>query len=125
VILIVAPIYFIGDGIRDAFDPTQRRYVSERELARRRRGPSRMTRLMRAIPRPHVSVRIRTPEPVLAVADALARRRARRTKPRLLVEAAAILALTAAAAAAVYVWKVQPVKSSQHCLNSLLTKGGV
>jgi ABC-type dipeptide/oligopeptide/nickel transport system permease subunit len=112
VILIVAPVYFIGDGIRDALDPTQRHYVSERELARRRRGPSRLTRLMRSVPRPNVSVRIRTPERVLVVADAFARRRARRTRPRLLVEAAAVLVLTAAAAAAIYVWKVNPVQSA-------------
>ncbi|HSC74171.1 MAG TPA: ABC transporter permease, partial [Gaiellaceae bacterium] len=72
VIFIVAPIYFIGDGIRDALDPTQSRYVSERELARRRRGPSRLTRVVRALPRPHVSIRVRTPERLLAVGDALA-----------------------------------------------------
>jgi len=83
VILIVAPIYFIGDGIRDALDPTERRYVSERELARRRRGPTRLTRMLRAIPRPEVHVRIRVPQPLLAVSDALARRRARRSRSRL------------------------------------------
>jgi len=112
VILIVAPIYFIGDGIRDALDPTQRRYVSERERARRRRGPSRVTRALRAIPRPSVSIHVRTPERVLALSDALARRRARRERPRLLVEAAVVLVLTAAAGAFVYVWKVNPVRSS-------------
>jgi glutathione transport system permease protein len=112
VILIVAPIYFVGDGIRDALDPTQRRYVSERELARRRRGPSRLTRVVRAIPRPNVSVRLRTPEPLLAVGDALARRRSRRRRPRLVLEAVVVLALTAAVAAGVYVWKVRPVTSS-------------
>jgi ABC-type dipeptide/oligopeptide/nickel transport system permease subunit len=112
VILIVAPIYFIGDGIRDALDPTQRRYVSERELARRRRGPSRLTRMMRAVPRPQVSIRLRAPEPLLVVVDALARRRARRTSRRLLTEAVVVLALTAAAGAAVYAWQVNPVKSS-------------
>ena len=112
VILIVAPIYFIGDGIRDALDPAQRRYVTERELARRRRGPSRLTRLVRAIPRPEVHVRVRTPAPVLAVADAFARRRARRTRMRLLFEVAGVLALTLATAAAVYVWKVNPIESS-------------
>jgi ABC-type dipeptide/oligopeptide/nickel transport system permease subunit len=112
VILIVAPIYFIGDGIRDALDPTQRRYVSERELARRRRGPSRLTKLVRSIPRPHVSVRIRTPNAVLAIADALSRRRARRTRSRLLVQAVAVLAFTVVAATAVYVWQVHPVRSS-------------
>jgi ABC-type dipeptide/oligopeptide/nickel transport system permease subunit len=112
IILIVAPIYFIGDGIRDALDPTQRRYVSDREVARRRRGPSRVTRLVRAIPRPNVSVRIRTPKPVVAVSDALARRRARHTRPRLLVEAAVVLALTAGAGALVYVWQMNPVSST-------------
>jgi ABC-type dipeptide/oligopeptide/nickel transport system permease subunit len=111
VILIVAPIYFIGDGIRDALDPTQRRYVSERELARRRRVPSRVTRALRAIPRPQVSVRVRTPERVLAVTDALARRRARRGRRHLIVEAAVVLVLTAGAAALVYVWQVNPVSS--------------
>jgi ABC-type dipeptide/oligopeptide/nickel transport system permease subunit len=113
VILIVAPIYFIGDGIRDALDPTQRRYVTERELERRRRGPSRVTRLIRALPRPQVSVRITMPRRLLTVVDALPRRRTRdRSRLRLLFEAFAVLALTAAGAAAVYVWKVNPVKST-------------
>lgn len=112
VILIVAPIYFIGDGVRDALDPAQRRYVTERELARRRRGPSRLTRLVHAIPRPEVHVRLRMPGRVLAVADALAPRRRTRTRTRLLVEAGGVLALTAATAAAVYVWQVNPVESS-------------
>ena len=112
VILIVAPIYFVGDGLRDALDPTQRRYVSERELARRRRGPSRVTRVLRRIPRPHVSIHVRTPERLLVVMDALARRRARRTRRHLLTEALAVVVLTAAAGAAVYAWQVHPVRSS-------------
>jgi hypothetical protein len=52
------------------------------------------------------------PEPLLAVGDALARRRTRRRRPRLVLEAVAVLALTAAAAAGIYVWKVKPVTSS-------------
>jgi peptide/nickel transport system permease protein len=113
VILIVAPIYFIGDGVRDAFDPTLRRYVSERELARRRRGPSRMTRLVRALPRPQVSLRFSLPRPLLLAVDAITRRRGwERSRRRLLLEAFAVLALTSAGAAAVYVWKVNPVRSS-------------
>ncbi len=112
VILIIAPIYFIGDGVRDALDPTQRRYVSERELARRRRGPSRLTRAFRAIPRPSISVRVRAPKVVLAASDALARRRARPRRARLLVEAAAVLVLIAVAGALVYVFEVNPVRSS-------------
>jgi hypothetical protein len=111
-ILLVAPIYFIGDGVRDALDPTQRHYVSEREFARRRRRPTRLTRAWRAIPRPTVSVRIPTPRPVLAVSDALARRRARRSRPRLLVEAAVVVVLTAGVGALLYVWQVSPVTSS-------------
>jgi ABC-type dipeptide/oligopeptide/nickel transport system permease subunit len=110
VILIVAPIYFIGDGIRDALDPTQRRYVSERELARRRRGPSRLTRLVRALPRPEVTIRVRMPRRLLALIDALPRRR-RVARRRLALEALVVLALTAAASAAVYVWQVNPVRS--------------
>lgn len=109
IVLIVAPIYFIGDGVRDALDPAQRRYVSERELARRRRGPGRLTRLFRAIPRPQASFRFRTPERVLALIDALPRRRV--AKRRLWLEAAVVLAVTAAGAAAVYAWKVNPVSS--------------
>jgi len=115
VILIVAPIYFIGDGVRDALDPAQRRYVTERELTRRRRGPSRLTRLVRAVPRPQVQVRIPTPTRVLAIADAFAQRRSRRrtrTRLRLVFEIGGVLALTLATAVAVYVWKVNPVKSS-------------
>jgi peptide/nickel transport system permease protein len=111
VILLIAPIYFIGDGIRDALDPTQRRYVSERELARRRRPPSRLSRAVRAIPRPELNVRLRTPRRVSGLVEALPRL-PHRSRPRLLVEAVAVLALTAAAAAGVYVWKVNPVRSS-------------
>jgi ABC-type dipeptide/oligopeptide/nickel transport system permease subunit len=113
VILIVAPIYFIGDGVRDAFDPTQRRHVTARQLARRRRGPTRVTRLVRALPRPNIAVRVSMPRSVLAVVDALprSRRLAERSRMRLLIEAAAVLALTAGGALAVYVWKVNPVQS--------------
>ena len=110
IVLIVAPIYFVGDGIRDALDPTQRRYVSEREIARRRRGPGRLTRLVRALPRPHVAVRPRLPLRVVALVDALPRRK-RVARRRLLLEAAAVLAITAAAAGAVYMWTVNPVRS--------------
>jgi ABC-type dipeptide/oligopeptide/nickel transport system permease subunit len=110
IILIVAPIYFIGDGLRDAFDPTQRRYVTERELARRRRGPSRLVRLGRAFPRPNVSVRVSMPRLLL---DALprSRRRSERSRVRFLLEAVVVLAVTAGAAAGVYAWKVNPVSS--------------
>ena len=111
IILLVAPIYFIGDGIRDALDPAQRRYVSERELARRRRGPSRLTRAMRAVPRPQIHVRLRMPERALAVIDALPRRR-RVARRRLWLEAITVLLLTAGAAGAVYAWKVNPVESA-------------
>jgi peptide/nickel transport system permease protein len=110
VILIVAPIYFIGDGIRDALDPTQRRYVSERELARRRRGPSRVTRLIRALPRPELALRVRMPRRLLAVVDTLPRRR-RVARRRLALEAVVVLAATAGVSAAVYAWKVNPVES--------------
>jgi peptide/nickel transport system permease protein len=112
VILIIAPIYFIGDGIRDAFDPTQRRYVSDRELARRRRGPSRVTRAVRSIPRPSISMELRMPRPLLVVSDALARRRARWRGPRLLVEAAVMLTLTVAVGALIYVRQANPLRSS-------------
>jgi ABC-type dipeptide/oligopeptide/nickel transport system permease subunit len=113
VILIVAPIYFIGDGIRDAFDPAPRRYVSARELARRRRGPSRVTRLVRALPRPSVSVRVAMPRSLQAIVDALPRprRRAERSRVRLLLEAGVVLAVTAAGSLAVDVWAVNPVES--------------
>jgi ABC-type dipeptide/oligopeptide/nickel transport system permease subunit len=113
VILIVAPIYFIGDGVRDAFDPAQRRYVTDRELARRRRGPSRVRRLVRILPRPEVSVRISMPRSVLALVDALPRPRRRRVRSRmhLLIEAVVVLAVTAAGVLALYVWQVNPVRS--------------
>ncbi|HSC74040.1 MAG TPA: sialidase family protein, partial [Gaiellaceae bacterium] len=42
----------------------------------------------------------------------LARRRARRRRPRLVLEAVAVLVLTAAVAAGVYVWQVKPLTSS-------------
>ncbi|MFL5945107.1 MAG: ABC transporter permease subunit [Gaiellaceae bacterium] len=109
IVLIVAPVYFIGDGVRDALDPTQRRYVSERELARRRRGPGRLTHVARAIPRPQTSFRFRMPERVFTLVDALPRRRA--AKRSLWLEAAGVVAVTAVGATAVYVWKVNPVGS--------------
>ncbi|MFL5917954.1 MAG: ABC transporter permease subunit [Gaiellaceae bacterium] len=110
VILIIAPIYFVGDGIRDAFDPTQRRHV------RPPRPPGRVAKLVRRVPwpslpeweRPEVSIRL----PRLRLPGLAVRRPRRRRRLHVLVEAVLVLAVTAGAAAAVYAWKVNPVRSS-------------
>jgi ABC-type dipeptide/oligopeptide/nickel transport system permease subunit len=56
VIAIVMPIYFIGDGIRDALDPTERRYAGAKRQ-RKKRAPSRaVSRLVAAVPWPQRAI---------------------------------------------------------------------
>jgi peptide/nickel transport system permease protein len=116
IILIVASIYFVGDGLRDALDPLERRRVTPGPPRRRkRRRPLPGAKLLAAVPRPELPAL-----PVARIARALRmsvawmpRRRARRrrTALRLLVETVVILLATAGTAAAVYAWKVRPVSS--------------
>jgi peptide/nickel transport system permease protein len=124
IVFMLVPIYFVGDGIRDALDPTERRYTSKVRARRRRRVlPQAVSRRLAAVPRPQI--------PTLGLRDALAgvsfpnfglelpfvegvrrlveRRRARRR--RLLLEALAVLLVTAGAAVAVYVLSVDEVGS--------------
>jgi hypothetical protein len=122
IVFIVAPIYFVGDGIRDALDPTQRRHVDVRRR-KRRRSSLLASRLLARIPRP--------PRPELQLGAALARlplprarvelpfldrfvsriRRRRAGRRRLLFEALAVLLVTVATAGAVYVFGIDKVES--------------
>lgn len=101
VILLVAPIYFVGDGIRDALDPMPRRYVK-----RRRRRSSRIARQISkavdALPLPTVP---RIPLPLIRLPRLASRRY------MLLLEALAVVAISAGIAGGIYVWKVNPVDS--------------
>lgn len=55
VIVILVPIYFIGDGIRDALDPVERGYVRAPKPYRKPRLLSRaLSNLVTALPRPAV-----------------------------------------------------------------------
>ncbi|MBA3734485.1 MAG: hypothetical protein H0W90_04700 [Actinobacteria bacterium] len=133
VVLLVAPIYFIGDGLRDALDPTERRYAPPR----RRRKPSRVrAKIAAASPFREVSLfdlagrlsprnlpfdvfaPFRRFEPVVGVwAGAYSRRRNRRAARRggairLLVETLVVFGLVAGAAVAIYLWQVNPVASN-------------
>jgi glutathione transport system permease protein len=122
IVFIVAPIYFIGDGIRDALDPTQQRHVDVRNR-RRSRSSVLVSRLLARIPR--------APRPDLHVGEALARLplprirvelpflerlvsrmcKRRGGRRRLLFEALAVLLVTVATAGAVYVFGVGKVDS--------------
>jgi len=132
IVFIVMPIYFIGDGLRDAFDPTSRGLPPKGKPWLRKLLPPRVhTALHRLslagrLPRPSLPLaafhRLR---PVFAFAttvrlttgDFIARRSRRRAARRhgawrLLLEAVVILVVIGTAAAALYVWKVNPTHSS-------------
>ena len=114
IIFIVMPIYFVGDGIRDALDPTQRRSVSA--PAKRRRAPSPLSGFLARIPRvelPELGLAWRPPdvrlpfsEPVLRFAGRVCRRRRRP-----LLEVLAVLAVTLGTAGAVYLLGVETARS--------------
>jgi peptide/nickel transport system permease protein len=105
IILFVVSIYFVGDGLRDALDPIERRHVTVQPRRRRRRRQSPFARFAAAVPWPQVpTIHLPTWWPQRRV-------RRRRTGRRLVGETIAILALTAATAAAVYAWSVHPVSS--------------
>ena len=109
IMLIIVPIYFIGDGIGDALVPTGR-LAARTPPPRRRRRPRVVTSVVSRIPRPTVPAvpmpRVRFDLPLVGrLRGHEARRR------RLLVEALAVLLLTAAAAGAVYVFGVSSVDS--------------
>jgi peptide/nickel transport system permease protein len=114
IILIVASIYFIGDGLRDALDPIERHHVTPAPRRRKRRRPLPTAKLLAAVPRPELpALPVAQLETALRVSVAwIPRRRARRrTAVRLLIETVVILLATAGTAAAVYAWKVRPVSS--------------
>ena len=126
IVLIVMPILFVGDGLRDAFDPTTLR-LGVRPRRRRRLIPARLHsalgRLLSLGRRQRTAPLdvLKPVRPVLELAtsvrlttgDLLARRSARRTgrRPRLLLETVAVLALTGVTAAGIYVWQVNPTQS--------------
>jgi ABC-type dipeptide/oligopeptide/nickel transport system permease subunit len=110
ILLVIVPIYFIGDGIGDALDPTGR-LAARTPPPRRRRRSRVVTHVVSRIPRPAVPAvplpRLRLELPLIG---RLRGREARRRR-RLLVEALAVLLVTAAAAGAVYVFGVSSVDS--------------
>jgi peptide/nickel transport system permease protein len=122
-VLLIAPICFVGDGLRDALDPTERRNVRPRK---RRTRPTLLARARARVPVPEVPwYRVRTAvlRPVrplfaagtsarLALEVVFERRAQRRHRVRwLLVEVLVLFVVVAGAATAVYAWKVNPVRS--------------
>ncbi|MBA3734962.1 MAG: ABC transporter permease subunit [Actinobacteria bacterium] len=124
IVFLIVPIYFIGDGIRDALDPAGRLKGAPRRARRRRRTLTRFAaRLLRAVPRPTFPElrfaeraariplpRVRFEFPLIERAVSGIRRR-RLGRHRFLTEALAILFVTAAAAGAIYVFGVSDVHS--------------
>jgi ABC-type dipeptide/oligopeptide/nickel transport system permease subunit len=132
IVFIVMPIYFIGDGLRDALDPTGRALPQRRPsrlrklLPARIRAPLQRLSLAGRLPRPSLQpAAFRPVRPVfafatsvrLATGDFIARRSRRRATRRhgawrLLLEGVGILVVMASAAVALYAWKVNPTRSS-------------
>ncbi len=111
VVLIIAPIMAVGDGIRDAFDPAQaRRKITPRKRRKRRRKPTLATRISERVPRPTVPpLRLRERLPKVSVPGAATARRLvvrPRRRTRLVLEAVGVLLVTAVTAGAVYVFGV-------------------
>ena len=101
VVLVVAPIYFVGDGIRDALDPTPRRHVRPRRRRRKSFASKQISKALDVLPRPTLP---RVPLPSLRLPRLPSRF-------ALVLEALLVLAVTAGAAVAIYAWKVNPVGS--------------
>ncbi len=133
IILIVASIYFVGDGLRDALDPIERRHVTMQPRRRKKRRPLPTAKLLAAVPRPELAASplVQITRRACAVLLGAVKRRMpglwprrrasrRRTAVRLLVETIGILALTGGAAAAVYAWKVHPVSSEWRVAGTLV-----
>jgi peptide/nickel transport system permease protein len=124
IILIVSSIYFVGDGLRDALDPIERRHVTTQLRRRKKRRPLPTAKLLAALPRPVLPALplavIARRAPALPAWWPRRRGRHRRTAVRLLVETIVILALTGGAAAAVYAWKVHPVSSEWRVAGTLV-----
>ncbi len=138
IILIVSSIYFVGDGLRDALDPIERRHVAMRPRGgKRRRAPVPVQRLLATLPKPLLpafpfpsNVLRSSLRPFATLSRAAAaqvprwwprRRAARRHAPiRLSAEALTILAVTAATAAGVYAWALHPISSQWRVAGTLV-----
>jgi len=121
VVVIIAPILFIGDALRDALDPNQRVYVKPRK---RRTNPSLAARAIARfpeIPIDRLTDALQVPlRPVLAAGTAARlgldswfqkRAQQRRRRLRLAFETLALFVLVAAVAGAIYLWQYHPVHS--------------
>lgn len=122
-VCVIAPICFVGDGLRDALDPTGRRAVRPRK---RRNRPTLVARTLGRVPWPDVpwhtvgSTLLAPARPVLRGAtsarlalEVLFERRARRRRRVLwlLVETLAVFVAVGGAAAGIYAWEVNPARS--------------
>jgi peptide/nickel transport system permease protein len=122
-VLLIAPICFIGDGLRDALDPNERRNVRPRK---RRTRPTLISRALSHVPLPEVpwhrvGAAVLVPlRPVFAggtsarlAVEVVFERRARRRRRAvwLLVEALVVFGVIAGAAAGIYAWQVNPARS--------------
>ena len=122
IVLLIVPVYFIGDGIRDALDPASSTRIAPRPLGKKSRLSRLTGRVVRALPltaladlelahrirMPKPKVRIPFPQWVWRLIPVRRRASGRRT---LLFEAIAVVLVTAAAAGAVYVFSVREVRS--------------
>jgi hypothetical protein len=122
-VLVIAPICFVGDGLRDALDPAGRSNVKPRK---RRARPSRLARAAERVPLPEIPwYRVRSTvvmplRPVLAAATAarlgakaVLERRAKRRRGGAwaVVEVLLVFGVIAAVAAGIYAWQVNPAHS--------------
>jgi len=122
-VLLIAPICFIGDGLRDALDPNERRNVRPRK---RRTQPTLVAQALSRLPVAEVpwhrvvATLLLPLRPVFAAGtstrlalEVVFERRARRRRPVvwLLLETVVVFGVVAGAAAGIYAWKVNPARS--------------
>ena len=122
-VLVIAPICFIGDGLRDALDPAEARNVRPRK---RRVRPGVISRAASRVPLPEIpwyrlrSALVMPLRPLLVGGtatrlgvEAVLERRSRRRRRLVwaLLEVTLVFAVMIGAAAGVYAWKVNPTRS--------------